>query len=656
MNSYLQLIGNRIFSFGLVALMLASHPLHADEATFDDDGNWIGDVQTYARHCGEVVGAQIPDFSCERDGVPIPITVNGLRATNPAPDRCDRPAFNTSSEDACRVGSRLGRLSFDDADIEGVFICRRSAHPGPSGRLYEEIAVLLHNQRNGATCGTIAFGRGANSSPLSGDVKSPATSASANADGAGAWQNPNQFVCGSCHRPDPFLFTPYVEQVRTNDGARVMPGFYDGPDGLNPRLWYPLSPLSGLIQPDRAVFAEGSPARIRTSCHALGAPQPGIARGSVPLLEESLGRGGAFLDNEGRQTRRATNPGHAWMHIGHPVIRPPFALEPAELTGFTGLGFVNALGACANENSSDCSREPFRGRPLKAIEFSPSFTLSTIAPGVVHNVAARQRNHDLGDLLRLSIRQANGRTRILKRLAAFDEAVSFTAECEPGDTVSLKAELVRNDGSAVVSGGRAVSSERRLTCVAPNLTRWLPSTRTLEAAPDMTVSGALVGPRVAFPVAGFSVGDRNNGEAQRVFLSFPIKPPVSDARPVKATLSVPLEAGNGNVAPLGGLFVTHYRYGSELTAADFSDPNHVRRGRARLDKSTGPQQVDVTDLVRAAWDAGDDRLQIGIWFQTLTDGDRSFDTLQIQNKPRGDGEGQINFNAFTQPRLSVTFQ
>ena len=637
-------------------MLVAAVAARANDETFDADGNWIGDIQTSARHCGEVVGAPIPSFSCEADGVAIPITIKGRPSPAAAPDRCDRPAFNVSGEEACRVGSRLGRLKFDDPDIEGVFICRRSAHPGPNGRLYEEIAVLQHNQRNGATCGAIAFGGDNKSPPLSGDVRSPVESASANADGAGDWLSPNQIVCATCHKPDPFLFTPYVEQVRQSNGQRVMPGFYDGPDGLNPRLWYPLSPVSDQLLLHRVEFPEGSPARICTSCHALGAsPQSGTV-GSTPLIAESLGLGGEFLDAEGRQVRRAVNPGHSWMHIGHPVIRPPFALMPNEFPGFAGFGFLNELGDCLYRGSNDCTRRPFRGRPPKAMEFSPSFALTHVAPGVEHLVSARQRNHDPGDLIRLKLRDANGQTRTLKNAATFDEPVAFSVDCEPGEVFTLRSEMVRDDGSAVVSGGRAVSAERSMTCMAPRLTRWLPETKTLEAMPDMTISGGLVGPVATFPVSGLSVGDRNNNEAIRAFLTFPIKPPVGRVAPKRAVLRLSFEQGNGDTRPLGALQIHHYRYGSALNGSDFSSSSAPREGLARIPRAAGVWAVDVTRHVRAAWDGGDDRLQLGLWFSQLSDRDRSFDVAHVSNRPVGDGAGYANFDRFVQPLLTVTFE
>jgi len=158
-------------------------------------------LEEYARKCDEAIGVTVPDFNCD-SGTLVPTThfANG---------KCDRP--NVLKKE-CDPGSRFQVLTHN-ADAYVVAHCRKQ---GLSAGHYGDIAVIQHNQRNGATCFYQALGT------LIGDVKAPSK-------GTSAWPwlalaNTAKIGCGSCHENGPLIRSPYLTQVT---GPNALPGAGD---------------------------------------------------------------------------------------------------------------------------------------------------------------------------------------------------------------------------------------------------------------------------------------------------------------------------------------------------------------------------------------------------------------------------------------------
>ena len=117
-------------------------------------------LEQYAQQCDQAIGITVPDFKCD-SGTLVPMT--NPHPSPPAPPiTCDRP--NVLNQE-CDPGSYFQVLPTSNADAYAVAHCRKR---GLSQGRYADIAVIQHNQKNGATCFYQALG------DLDGtDVKAP---------------------------------------------------------------------------------------------------------------------------------------------------------------------------------------------------------------------------------------------------------------------------------------------------------------------------------------------------------------------------------------------------------------------------------------------------------------------------------------------------
>ena len=182
----------------------------------------------YARQCEKHLGP-IPRFSCG-DALPIPITQKGKRVSKDV-GWCDRPAaFNAPCTVDNRVGLIKGMHPNGKPRPEVVFVtfCRGTRDGG--------MGVIGHNRKTGATCffeiddfrEKRVDGRGLLPGPNDPDYDK-------------VWGSPQEVAlsgCANCHMADPFLHTPWIDQVR---------------DPKNPDQ--PLVPL--IASPDSPYFVVG---------------------------------------------------------------------------------------------------------------------------------------------------------------------------------------------------------------------------------------------------------------------------------------------------------------------------------------------------------------------------------------------------------------
>ena len=161
-------------------------------------------LEGYPQKCDEAIGVTVPDFDCG-SGTLVP-------TTHLANNQCDRP--NVLNKE-CDPGSRFQVLTYP-ANAYVVAHCRKQAL---SAGHYGDIAVIQHNQRNGATCFYQALGN------LDGTtVKAPSKGTS-----AWPWLTPAGTAgigCAGCHDNGPLIRSPYLTQIT---GPNALPGTGDFP-------------------------------------------------------------------------------------------------------------------------------------------------------------------------------------------------------------------------------------------------------------------------------------------------------------------------------------------------------------------------------------------------------------------------------------------
>jgi ferredoxin len=182
-----------------------------------------GTALYHAQICQQQLG-QIPTWACQ-DGVQIPVTVNGTPVTT-TPDKCDNPDLKGE----CFVGSYAGHIAgmnFDGSpkpEVNWVYFCRRD----------DNFAQMIgYDKNSGASCffelqdGFMPLEQGVPKGAVPG-VDDPAYES--------AWKRPESIAvqaCNTCHSPDPFIHTPYIDAARQPD---------DSMKPIVPKLATPTSP------------------------------------------------------------------------------------------------------------------------------------------------------------------------------------------------------------------------------------------------------------------------------------------------------------------------------------------------------------------------------------------------------------------------------
>src|SRR5262249_43523903 len=100
----------------------------------------------YAQKCQDATGIAIPSFSCSA-GTDVP-GQGVIPATSPNATHCDEP--NVLNRE-CDPGSRFEVRPGGNADAVAVAHCRKVGLP-IAGNLYNDIAIIQYNKKNGAMC------------------------------------------------------------------------------------------------------------------------------------------------------------------------------------------------------------------------------------------------------------------------------------------------------------------------------------------------------------------------------------------------------------------------------------------------------------------------------------------------------------------------
>jgi hypothetical protein len=166
----------------------------------------------YAQQCAAEMGT-IPDFNC-MNGTTIPITVNGAAVTSAVPS-CDNPVqLGGIGSGGCVPFTRFLRIDTGVANVETVVVCRKydENDDGASDNKFTDIAVIQHSRASGNTC----YYQSKLHMDLDGsNVPSPQSNSAAASD---YWlepsgNGPGGIRCTSCHDADPFIWSPYIDQV-----------------------------------------------------------------------------------------------------------------------------------------------------------------------------------------------------------------------------------------------------------------------------------------------------------------------------------------------------------------------------------------------------------------------------------------------------------
>lgn len=204
-----------------------------------DESNLQYTIHDYAKEVAAELGT-FPSFSVFDKGVVIPITLNNLEISSGQhtdSTECDRPALlGLGTDGQCVPYSRIGRLQginpstgLADSNIQWIFIARRyNIKTDPNDPLFEDVAIIGHNKSTGFT----AFFQMLD--PVNGKnatrVPSPFESTEQTPSGAltaeDFWLPPARTAaigCNRCHDSDPFIHTPYVDQVRVGSGGASGP-------------------------------------------------------------------------------------------------------------------------------------------------------------------------------------------------------------------------------------------------------------------------------------------------------------------------------------------------------------------------------------------------------------------------------------------------
>ena len=393
----------------------------------------------YGKVCAQKLG-RIPAFDCVKEGQIIPITKDGVEVPfgqHRRGGKCDKPVYLGLGDDGqCVPYARLGRLpslmpdGTENTDVDTVFICRRykigDKDPAsdrivprkPETGLHEDVAIVQHNRKTGETCWYQAlsvFQENDRSLPTwrvpppyeddlpqeivdkNATISDPKQRAMKAKD---FWIHPNdsvRFKCITCHDSDPFMYSPYVAQVKvsnTPEGVKqyVLPcdpakpgqiskntcakqdgkGLYSNVSKLHsPPEWpklYAISPKSS----DPAV-------KECVSCHRIGSLNTcrSWSRDSIGLP----GLGSTSLN--AKSTTAKKFPLNHWMPL-EPGMPATAAGSNHSITSLVAweAQYKKAADAIAN-----CCTEWNGGTPTAAFNASCTAELTTSTPPSVSGTA-----------------------------------------------------------------------------------------------------------------------------------------------------------------------------------------------------------------------------------------------------------------------------
>lgn len=299
-------------------------------------------VQAHAAECAAELGPP-PAWDVAEDTREVPVTVEGVLLSIEAwtPDAtCDRPDLLRRS---CMPGTRVGRRTGtttdgrDDPDVVWMLTLRQ-AEPDPSltPGWFDDVALIGHRASTGATCFFQAFPTAEVTA-----VPSPLDAPEAEL----AWEDPSTVAaadCVRCHGADPWLHSPWIDQLRDPDDAErpyvPVGATVDGP------YWVVGAAFAGWAGSMETVRPDDNAC---VACHRVG-----LREACERLVPYATGRGGGLpLSAAG-----ATFPLSHWM--------PPSPHADADAWSDAWQHHVtDLLDCCRAPSDARCNRAPLPGRP-----------------------------------------------------------------------------------------------------------------------------------------------------------------------------------------------------------------------------------------------------------------------------------------------------
>ncbi len=349
-------------------------------------------VTSYGRQCAERLGELRP-FSC-LDGQIIPIVVNGTEipagltaqqaqsyqwGTGANQMACDKPALlGLGDQGRCVPYSRVGRLKTfrsdgtEHPDVDTMFTCRRyqtrlgpqtyqgKTYDGADLPLFEDIAILQHNRVTGESCWYQMLRPNYASTdgrriPPPNEAELPAGSPSFAQTAAQFWLSPQSAAdkkCFRCHDADPWMHSPYIDQVRDDAGLPIVPpgGFGGGRSGkysmLGSRAFYKWDKSLAIA----STVTTDTNGKSCTSCHNVGS-----FNGCLAWSKQASG------------LQLAPNLSAAGQAFALKYWMPPAGGDVHSLADWQSSGFQRAAerlaACCANPDQSECSKTPIMTPP-----------------------------------------------------------------------------------------------------------------------------------------------------------------------------------------------------------------------------------------------------------------------------------------------------
>ncbi|QSQ28634.1 hypothetical protein JY651_05875 [Pyxidicoccus parkwayensis] len=240
-------------------------------------------IVEYAASCRAALGTpKKPYFRC-RDG-------SLLKTTN-TPDgaKCDKPVWLTLDGDGqCVTNARLLKLETSKADTEMRVICRRYKKGADTEDGFQDVAIVMSNKTSGATCYFQALsgaGPDLDGSKVPNPLADPASTDTDEKTAAAAAKTfyiaperlklADTLACSQCHDHDPWMHTPYIDQVDGTDANHVPTDFTDAKYYLVEEAYFTGAPRSW-PKPRSVTTADVKDAngnlkeQVCTSCHRIG--------------------------------------------------------------------------------------------------------------------------------------------------------------------------------------------------------------------------------------------------------------------------------------------------------------------------------------------------------------------------------------------------
>jgi hypothetical protein len=280
----------------------------------------------YAKKCDDATGIHVPGFNCNV-GTEVPGQGNGIT--------CNFPNVLNGK---CDPGSKFQVLPGGNADAVAVVHCRKVGLP-PTGSLYNDIAIIQYNKKNGALCFYQALNNlpGSNiPAPLQADSKpwNPQTTAH--------WFTPAEteaIGCTGCHDNGGFVRSEYLAQLKTPPNA--LPSEDAGFDNFNtPEKYVGLDFETNLSWSVSVAKAQGDTGLACTSCHRLGvsnrkAGNPAIINGTAARFANIA----TAATQASKKKHSPTSP--IWMRPGQ-ITYDPLAEASATKFQTCAVGFFNS--------------------------------------------------------------------------------------------------------------------------------------------------------------------------------------------------------------------------------------------------------------------------------------------------------------------------